>query len=119
MSYNTSNIYCITYTQPIRSIVPVITVTVSRVGTPTEGSPYTLTCMVSGHQSLMATETYQWSRSSGSLQGQANYTFNTIDRDDNGTYTCRVTINSPFLNSDIVEQDSITFHVTGTYLNHA
>ena len=94
-----------------------VTVTVSGSGTPTEGSPFTLTCTVSGHQSLMATVTYQWSRSSGSLQGPTNgmtYTFNPIDRDDNGTYTCQVTISSPLLNSDIAEQDSTTLLVSGT-----
>ncbi len=92
----------------------MVTVAVSGDGTLTEGSPYTLTCTVSGHQSLMATVTYQWS---SSLQGQTdgmNYTFNPIDRDDNGTYTCQVTISSPLLNSDIiVEQDSTKIQVTG------
>ncbi len=85
----------------------MVNVTVSQGGTAIEGSPYTLTCTVSGHH--MATVTYQWSRSSGNLERPTdgmNYTFNQIDRDDNGTYTCRVTISSSFPN--ITVQDSTT-----------
>ncbi len=60
--------------------------------------------------------TYQWFGSSGSLQGPTDgmtYTFNPIDRDDNGTYTCRVTISSPLLNTNIVKQGLTTLQVTG------
>ncbi len=102
-----------------RTSANTVAVTVHGGGTSTEGSEYTLTCTVSGHQSLInRTIMYQWSRDPNNLQGltdQMTYTFNSIDRYDNGTYTCRVTISSPLLNSDIVVQNSTTFQVTGLF----
>ncbi len=100
-----------------RTLANNVAVTVHGGGTPTEDSSYTLICTVSGHQSLMnRTIMYQWSSDSNNLQGptdQMTYTFNPVDRYDNGTYTCRVTISSPLLNSNIVEEDSTPFQVTG------
>ena len=79
---------------------------------PTEGDQYTLTCTVSGLQSIpSATVTYQWFRSSVSVQGPTinnQLIFNPVDRNDNGTYTCRATILT-----DIVEEDTFTFVVSG------
>ena len=79
---------------------------------PTEGDQYTLTCTASGHESIPgATVTYQWSRDSGSVRGQTvdnRLIFNPVDRNDNGTYTCRVTVSN-----DIVEEATFTFVVSG------
>ena len=85
---------------------------------PMEGSPYILTCMVSGLQSLTnASENYQWSRDSNTLRGatDSKYNFTSIDRSANGTYTCEVIISSPTLSDDIMLEDSTTIQVTGKY----
>ena len=101
---------------PIIVIFPTVAeVQIDRAGTPTESDQYTLTCTVSGHhQALMTTVTYQWFNNSSPLPNQMNstYTF-TPDRYDNGTYTCKVNIISPLLNSDIIAMDSTVIHVTG------
>ena len=107
------------------SIAPAVSASVSRSGSRTEGDQYTLTCTVSGHQSLMATVTYQWSRGSTILNSQTSsrYTFtanrlifNPVDREDSGTYTCRATVRSSLLNSNITPQGSTSFTVTGIIL---
>ena len=83
---------------------------------PTEGIQYTLTCTVSGHERVMdMTVTYQWLKDSSIMQGQTDstLTFNPLNRDDGGAYTCRATISSSLLTDDIVEDGSTTFQVTG------
>lgn len=81
-----------------------------------EGSEYNLTCIVSGYQALMANLTYQWFSDFNTLQNPADqitYAFNMVNRYDNGTYFCQVTISSPLLNNDIVEQNGTTIEVIG------
>ena len=96
---------------------PPLTVTVSGSSAcPLEGSQYTLTCTVSGHESLTSPSvTYQWLRGSSTVQGQSNngLVFNPVGPDDSGTYTCRATVSSSILNCDITAQGSTTFSVTG------
>ncbi len=89
------------------------------ITTPTEGNEYTLTCTVSGHQSLMTTVTYQWLKNSNILPSETGgrLIFNPVDRYDNGTYTCRVTISSQILNNETIIMDSATLHVTGILKN--
>ena len=85
---------------------------------PLEGNEYTLTCTVSGDQSLASySVTYQWSRDSGTVQGQMienRLVFNPVEPDDNGTYTCRATVSSSLLNGDITVDGSTAISVTGT-----
>ena len=109
-------IICCTCHMPCLSLVPAISVVVSgSPAAPTEGAQYTLTCTVSGHENLMASVTYEWLNNSNIVQGQTNnrFIFNPVDRYDNGTYTCRVIINSPLLNSSIMRQGTTTLSVSG------
>ena len=106
---------------------PPISVTVSRTsgGTssafPLEGREYTLTCTVSGHQSLTSPSvTYRWLNDSIILQSQtgSSLVFSPVDHYDNGTYTCRATISSPLLANNIVREDSTIITVEGiSYVN--
>ena len=101
----------------VLSTAPTIFITIESENA-TEGSQYTLICNVSGHESLMATVTYQWCRDSSTIQGpDANNTlhFNEVDRDDSGTYTCRVTVSSMLLNSNITAEESLKVTVIGKF----
>ena len=91
-------------------------VQIGRTGTPSENSPYILTCDVTVPQSLaMATMTYQWLNNSNALQGQTDsrLLFSPVDRYDNGTYICETTISSSLLNSNIIRQGSTMIQVEG------
>ena len=83
--------------------------------TPVEGQDYTLTCQVSGHHSLLASLRYQWLNNSIVMFAHTttSVSFRQVDRYDSALYTCRVTISSPLLNSDITRQGSARLQVTG------
>ena len=97
---------------------PKVNVTVSSSGSnPTEGSEYSLTCNASLALTVMnASLTYQWLNNSTIMNGQTSHilAFNPVDRYDNGTYTCKVTISSPLLKSSIMEMGSKSFNVKGS-----
>ena len=64
----------------------------------------------------MATEIlYQWFSNSRTVHGQTNsrFVFNPVNRYDNGTYTCKVIITSPLLNSNVLKQNMTTLSVSG------
>ena len=119
--YNSLSAKSLVLRMPVASLVPDITVSVSASSAfPLEGNQYALTCTVSGQESLTSSSvTFQWLRDSSTVQGpntNNRLVFNPVDRFDNGTYTCRVTVSSSLLNNDIVEEGETTFSVSGMLL---
>ena len=89
---------------------------------------YSLTCSVSGADSLSPTSTtYRWYNESSNPRSQvginsSTYTFTRLRPYHAGQYTCEVTIASPFLNADLSQSmmQSITlqsklFHTNVLY----
>ena len=66
----------------------------------------TLTCDVSGADSLNPTITYQWTRNNGITQTPVGnsrvLTLSPVRLSNAGDYNCSVTVNSNFLNSPIL-----------------
>lgn len=95
----------------------VVNAEVEESSNPMEGSEYILTCVLSGHQSLMATVMYQWFNNSNLLQGQTRerLIFNSVSRYDNGTYSCQVSIHSPLINYTVSRQSMFNLQVTGIH----
>ena len=70
---------------------------------------YSLTCGVNGAENLNPTITYQWTKSDGpDMQAGTNsiLSFSTLRFFDAGQYTCRISVNSLFLNNDIMAMGS-------------
>ena len=91
-----------------------VTVMVTTNRAPTLGNIYVLTCDVSGAENLSPATTYQWSRDSGTgTQTQVGksrtLSFSPLSLSDAGQYSCSVTVNSPYLNSDIMAS-SLNYH---------
>ena len=86
---------------------------------------YSLTCSVSGADSLSPTSTtYRWyngSSETGSQVGtnSSTYAFTRLRPYDAGQYTCEVTIVSPFLNGDLngTMMQSVTLQSKSCHIN--
>ena len=72
---------------------------------PTFGQRYTLTCTVTGADSLSPTSTYQWFKTTPSRTrvgtNSHTLTFDPLDLSDAGHYSCQVTVFSSFLLRDV------------------
>ena len=70
---------------------------------------YSLTCGVNGAGNLNSTITYQWTKTDGpDVQVGTNsmLSFSPLQFSDAGQYTCRISVNSPFLDNDIMVMGS-------------
>ena len=79
---------------------------ITPTGTTAVGQSYTLTCSVSGADSLSPTTTYTWYNGSSDTGSQigtnsSTYAFTRLRPYHAGQYTCEVTISSAFLNGDL------------------
>ena len=89
-------------------VAPSITVKVTanlNMSLMVEQTGYTLTCDVSGADSLNPTITYQWTKYDGTTQTQvgtnSTLILSPLGLSDVGDYTCNVTVKSTLLNSNI------------------
>ena len=99
--------------------MPAFSAHITASGSTDEGSNYTLTCTVSGDESLAATNrTFQWERVDAiddMVQGTMaddTLTFNPLSRGDAGVYRCNVSFDSLYLIGTRYVMTS--FNITGT-----
>jgi len=86
--------------------VPSVSVVITPAGTAVVGQSYSLSCSVSGADSLSpTTTTYRWYNESSDPRSQvgttSTYSFTRLRPYHAGQYTCEVTITSPYLNGDL------------------
>ena len=88
---------------------PAISVQITASETPMLGQSYSLTCDVTGTETLNSSITYQWTKNNGT-QTQVGtdrvLSFSPLRLSDAGRYTCRATVSSPYLNNDITMMDT-------------
>ena len=93
------------------SIAPLVSVQINDGGaTPVAGEKYTLTCRVSGAESLNPTITYQWTKNNDTVTHTNSKTllFSTLRVSDAGDYVCKVNVSSGYLIQPI-DASSIPF----------
>ena len=89
--------------------VPVISVQITTSGAPSLGQrDYSLTCGVTGTESLNPSITYQWTKNGAQTVIGSNkvLSFASLGFSDTGLYTCQATISSSYLSSDITMMDT-------------
>ena len=74
-------------------------------GPANEGQAYSLSCDLTGHESLAVTQrTFQWNRLTPTFQDDVSSTtalsFTPLSHSDGGEYRCTATITSPYLSGD-------------------
>ena len=87
-------------------IAPSVSVVITPAGTAVAGQSYSLSCSVSGADSLSPTSTtYHWYNESSNPRSQvgttSTYSFPRLRPYYAGQYTCEVTVASPYLNEDL------------------
>ena len=85
---------------------PSVSVMIAPAGTAVVGQSYSLSCSVSGADSLSPTSTtYRWYNESSNPRSQvgttSTFTLNPQRPYHAGQYTCEATITSPYLNGDL------------------
>ena len=85
---------------------PSVSVMITPAGTAVVGQSYSLSCSVSGADSLSPTSTtYHWYNESSNPRSQvgttSTYSFPRLRPYYAGQYTCEVTVASPYLNEDL------------------
>ena len=83
-----------------QSIAPELSAVITASGTLDEGGHYSLTCAVSGDESLAVSgRRFQWDRVGGSMSisPDPTLTFNPLLYADEGEHRCTVNITSPYL----------------------
>jgi len=84
---------------------PSVSVVITPTGTAVVGQSYSLSCSVSGADSLSPITTYRWYNESSNPRPQVGttsiYTLNPLQQYHAGEYTCEVTITSPYLDGDL------------------
>ncbi len=75
------------------------------------GESYTLTCTVTGAESLNPTITYEWTRGGTSVGSDSILIFNPLTLSSSGQYVCTVTVTSDLLTTTLTDS-SDTFEVT-------
>ncbi len=93
----------------LSSIAPIITATVTSSGPPMAGQSYSLTCTVTGADSLSPIITYVWTR--GVAGSDSMLTFNPLTLSSSGQYVCTVTVTSDLLTTNLTDASEI-FEVT-------
>ena len=88
--------------------VPPLTLSITSDESPIEGENYSLTCELTGDESLGVTESrFRWDRLSPTrMEGilrAATLTFTPLTRDDEGQYRCTNTISSTYAGSQTIE----------------
>ena len=104
------------HSHSVQSImVIVINNTNTDVATPMAGSMYSLTCNVTGAETLSGVnKTYQWFKDGVLVSGQTMETlsFNPLSFSDAGRYTCQATVTSSLLSGPITANSSNSENVT-------
>ncbi len=97
------------------SIAPIITATVTSSGPPMTGQSYSLTCTVTGADSLTPTITYVWTRGGTSVAGSDSMlTFNPLKLSNSGEYVCTVTVTSDLLTTTLTDaSDTVEVTIKG------
>ena len=74
----------------------------------------TLTCDVSGADTLTPRTTYWWTRAGGMEVSRSNsFPLSPVELSDAGNYTCRATVNSNLLTNDIIRSANQIVMVQG------
>ena len=87
------------------------------------GQSYSLTCGVTGAESLSPSITYQWTKNNGTqtqIQNDAanpRISFSPLRLSDAGRYTCQTTVSSPYLNNDITMMDTQDVTLQSEFMN--
>ncbi len=94
-----------------------LSVNITSVGDPTEGQNYSLTCAIKSAEFLTSSKVeymYGWHKNgdSSTLSSFPTLNFTSLNRSDNGSYTCTVTINSTLLNNTIMAMNGSILTVT-------
>ena len=102
-------IYIITYT------VPLVEVHISGGGVAKFGESLTLDCAISGVDNLEEKTILQWRGPSRTILESTSprLELSTVSFSDAGIYTCTATVSSPYLNKDILENDTASVVVQG------
>ncbi len=78
---------------------------------PMAGQSYTLTCVLTGVESLSPTITYQWFKGStprAMLSTTfADLTLDPLNLSDAGQYSCDIIVSSPFVTSDLTASSGV------------
>ena len=78
---------------------------------------YSLMCGVTGTENLNSSIAYQWTNSSGAEIGTDKmFLFSSLRVSDAGQYTCRATVSSPYLNSDITMMDTHDIRIQSKFI---
>ncbi len=80
-------------------------------GSPMAGQSFTLTCSLTGGDSLSPTVSYQWRRGESLLTNSPTFHFDSLYLSDTGQYRCVVRLSSSQLNQEhtVTETYSIDF----------
>ena len=99
--------YRLVYVSHFHFSVPDVTVDITTAGSAEVGMSYTLTCTVSGADNLGGAD-IAWTGPSGVTGSGTSLQLplGTLDLNDAGQYTCRATVTSNLLNSDLVRMDT-------------
>ena len=102
-------IYIITYT------VPLVEVHISGGGVAKFGESFTLDCAISGVDNLEGNTILQWRGPSRTILESTSprLELSAVSFSDAGIYTCTATVSSPYLNEDILENDTASVIVQG------
>ena len=103
---------CVTYITYSCSLFPPVPTLMARLtldGSPVAGQSFSLTCSVTGADSLSPTISYQFTQDNtgGQIEVRATQTtpiltFNPLVLSDSGQYRCEVNVTPPYLNNSQV-----------------
>ncbi len=101
-----------------------LSVVITYTGGPIEGQSYSLTCAIMGAESLPPSTVeymYRWNRNgnSSNLSSSPTLNFIPLTQNDDGTYTCTVTINSTLLNNTRTAMRGRTLTVTSKFVHRS
>ena len=112
--------------QPLYCTLTSVVITLTLAPSPMAGQRYTLTCAVTGGDSLTPTITYQFTQDNpgqtgvvGGVLTTPTLTFNPLMLSNSGQYSCRATITSPHLNTpQVLGSGSQDLMVQGESVNY-
>lgn len=97
-------------------IGPSVSVHISGDNQATASQYYSIDCQVHGTDSLNSSINYQWCKDEvliNTTAGRENrYIFNSLKLSDVGSYSCKITVESPYLNSPISHEATFNLIIT-------